>query len=63
MRCLEREPSRRFPDVTALDAALAACADASGWSAADAEAWWQAHREEARRLAGPVEATALTVRR
>ena len=63
MRCLEREPSRRFQDVTALDAALAACADAAGWNTADAEAWWQAHREEARQLAGPVEAAALTVRR
>ena len=43
MRCLEPDPARRFPTVQALDDALAACADAGYWTAADADAWWRAH--------------------
>jgi hypothetical protein len=43
MRCLDREPSRRFASAEALERALAACADAGRWRPEDAAAWWQAH--------------------
>jgi hypothetical protein len=41
MRCLERDPARRFASATALDAALEACADAGRWHPEDAAAWWR----------------------
>jgi hypothetical protein len=40
LRCLEKDPNARFPDARALAAALAACACASDWDEAKAEAWW-----------------------
>ncbi|MGE0363399.1 MAG: serine/threonine-protein kinase [Vicinamibacterales bacterium] len=43
MRCLERDPARRFASAAALDLALAACADAGGWRPEDADAWWRTH--------------------
>lgn len=64
IRCLDREPARRFATVDALDAALAACREAGAWTAADAAAWWAAHRLPAeaaanRRDARPVDAETL----
>jgi len=46
MRCLEHDPTHRFDSAEALDHALARCADADHWSAADAEAWWRAHPDD-----------------
>ena len=43
LRCLEKEPARRFQDAASLAHALGACADAAGWSAEQAEAWWRSH--------------------
>lgn len=43
LRCLEKRPDDRFPDMPSLAAALAACADADGWSPAQAAAWWRDH--------------------
>ncbi|MGD9905086.1 MAG: serine/threonine-protein kinase [Vicinamibacterales bacterium] len=43
MRCLERDPARRFATAAELDLALAGCADAGGWSDEDAARWWRAH--------------------
>ena len=42
MRCLDRDPVRRYPTAADLDQALAACADAGGWGPDDAAAWWRA---------------------
>ncbi|HZT83010.1 MAG TPA: serine/threonine-protein kinase [Gemmataceae bacterium] len=41
LRCLAKDPRKRFPDVGALDRALAACACASAWTPEDAERWWR----------------------
>jgi serine/threonine-protein kinase len=39
LRCLEKSPERRYPDVASLDHALAACANAGQWSPEQAEEW------------------------
>ena len=62
LRCLEREPARRFASAAALDAALAACADAGGWGPDDAAAWWRAHPPDGA-VAGQVEDAVVTVAR
>jgi len=43
MRCLEKEPARRFPDVRSLDEALASCQTDGRWDEESAAAWWQSH--------------------
>jgi serine/threonine-protein kinase len=43
LRCLEKDPARRFADVNNLHEALAACACAGQWTAGLAAQWWQAH--------------------
>jgi serine/threonine-protein kinase len=40
LRCLEKNPADRFPDVAELDRALAQCALVCQWDADQAEAWW-----------------------
>jgi serine/threonine-protein kinase len=42
-RCMAKNPADRFARVEDLEAALAACACASAWGAAHAEAWWAAN--------------------
>jgi len=44
LRCLAKKPDDRYPDAPALADALAACADATGWSREDAAAWWAEKR-------------------
>lgn len=45
LRCLAKRPADRYPDAPGLAAALAACADAAGWSPERAAAWWRDHPE------------------
>jgi hypothetical protein len=40
MRCLEREPGRRYQSTLELQDALNACASANGWSAELAARFW-----------------------
>jgi len=40
LRCLAKEPVRRFPNAMALDQALAQCGAAAGWSRSRAAQWW-----------------------
>jgi serine/threonine-protein kinase len=41
LRCLEKDPDRRYQDAVTLEKALAACACASQWTTEQAEAWWR----------------------
>jgi serine/threonine-protein kinase len=43
LRCLEKDPSRRFPDARSLEQALASCAAADQWTEAQAALWWHEH--------------------
>jgi serine/threonine-protein kinase len=43
VRCLEKDPDRRYESAITLDKALAACESASQWTAERAEAWWMQH--------------------
>jgi serine/threonine-protein kinase len=45
LRCLEKDPSKRFDDADSLEKALAACCDAGRWTEEDAARWWSEHRE------------------
>jgi serine/threonine-protein kinase len=40
LRCLEKDPGKRFPDAESLDKALAVCACAGRWTQDRAAAWW-----------------------
>src|SRR5262249_9086268 len=46
LRCLAKDPAGRFATAADLDAALAGCGCADGWSDADADAWWDAARPD-----------------
>jgi len=49
----EKERERRFPDVSALDDALAGCQPDSPWTQPQAADWWQ-HHEAISRVDDPV---------
>ena len=57
LRCLEKDPARRFPDAGALDQALARCGCAGQWTREKAAAWWRDHS-----AAAPHEACAAAER-
>ena len=44
LRCLEKDPSRRFPDAAALEHALGLCAGARCWTSQKAADWWRQHQ-------------------
>jgi serine/threonine-protein kinase len=61
LRCLEKEPARRYATAAELDEALAACACAGSWDARSARAWWENLPDEAADLAtGPPTRLATT---
>lgn len=43
LRCLEKDPARRFADAGSLEQALAACGCATVWTREKATQWWQEH--------------------
>jgi serine/threonine-protein kinase len=43
LRCLEKEPGKRFGDVGGLEQALAACGCAGQWDEERAAGWWRDH--------------------
>jgi serine/threonine-protein kinase len=46
LKCLEKDPGRRFANITAVENALAACKCANQWSRETAEEWWRTHEKE-----------------
>ena len=46
LTCLAKRPEDRPVDARDLEARLAACTDASGWTAEDARDWWQQYRDD-----------------
>jgi serine/threonine protein kinase len=43
MQCLAQRREQRPPSAEALEHSLAACASASAWTPAQAQAWWDTH--------------------
>jgi len=43
LRCLEKDPARRFPDTESLRSALEDCASAGLWTREMARCWWECH--------------------
>jgi eukaryotic-like serine/threonine-protein kinase len=43
LRCLEKEPERRFQDVSAVEETLILCAGSDAWTAQQASDWWATH--------------------
>jgi serine/threonine-protein kinase len=43
LRCLEKEPARRFQDAARLEQALGKCGCAGQWTREQAAAWWGEH--------------------
>jgi serine/threonine-protein kinase len=48
LACLEKDPTRRLPSVTALAEQVAALQQQYPWSESDAQAWWSRHLPEDR---------------
>jgi eukaryotic-like serine/threonine-protein kinase len=43
LRCLEKNPDRRYQEAAGLEKALAACTCSAEWNTETAEAWWREH--------------------
>jgi hypothetical protein len=41
LRCLEKDPARRFADAHDLQLAMAACKTVDPWTEERAAAWWE----------------------
>jgi serine/threonine-protein kinase len=41
LRCLQKDPARRFADAESLEQALGQCACAGQWTQQEAAAWWR----------------------
>jgi eukaryotic-like serine/threonine-protein kinase len=46
LRCLEKDPARRFQGVDGLEEALSRCGCAGRWDRGQAAAWWRDHGRE-----------------
>jgi serine/threonine-protein kinase len=46
LRCLEKDPERRYQDAVSLEKALASCESANPWTAERAEEWWRQNGNE-----------------
>jgi serine/threonine-protein kinase len=43
LRCLEKDPRRRYPDAQSLEKALADCQTDDPWNEESAAVWWRSH--------------------
>jgi serine/threonine-protein kinase len=43
LRCLEKDPAKRFQDAASLESALTGCTCAGRWTEEDADRWWRQH--------------------
>jgi serine/threonine-protein kinase len=43
LRCLEKDPDRRYQDAVSLEKAFAACESTNSWTPERAEDWWRQH--------------------
>ncbi|MBN1612691.1 MAG: serine/threonine protein kinase [Polyangiaceae bacterium] len=55
LRCLEKDPARRFPDALALSESLEALQHANDWSEAEARQWWEQRATLSRPRAQPLQ--------
>ena len=46
MRCLEKDPNKRYGEARDLERALGSCECANDWSQRQAEAWWRNYKEK-----------------
>jgi serine/threonine-protein kinase len=46
LRCLEKDPDRRYQDAGTLEKTLAACESTNPWTPESAEEWWRQHGDE-----------------
>jgi serine/threonine-protein kinase len=46
LKCLEKDPGKRFGSAADLLESLSRCGDAAAWTRADAAAWWQERQPE-----------------
>jgi serine/threonine-protein kinase len=53
LRCLEKDPDRRYQDAGSLDKALAACTCAGRWTLESAEDWWRQHSDSTMPASSP----------
>jgi serine/threonine-protein kinase len=53
LRCLEKDPDRRFQDAVTLEKALAECASTNPWTPERAEEWWRRNGDSTARPASP----------
>lgn len=58
MRCLEKEPQDRYPDMEALAHALQQCAEHGRWTSRHAQAFWQGRGAALRRSQPPASGSA-----
>lgn len=49
-QCLEKEPDQRFPDIVAIERALAGCVCNGNWCSEQAAKWWESHDEHSKSL-------------
>jgi tRNA A-37 threonylcarbamoyl transferase component Bud32 len=61
LRCLEKQPSDRYPDAASLATALESCQCRADWNSVTAAAWWDQHPADSPPPAAEPKAIEVTV--